>query len=395
MSAYKLAALAASFTMFAACSSGALPIARQNAVGNAASHSVKPGDSTLHSFGKTGDGSRPVGDLALVGSTLYGATTEGGKHGCGTVFSVSTKGSHASRVIHSFDCSTDGNEPQAGLIYANGLLYGTCGTGGKYGAGTVFSVTPAGAYKKIYDFKGHPTDGEAPYASLTYYKGMLYGTTLNGGTTYQYGGGTVFSLSLDGKNEKMLHSFPSTPNDPQQPSAQLIVMNGKLYGTAIAPGSVFSIAPDGSGYKVLQTLDYYGKNASGLIGIGAKLYGISPDEVWTMGLDGKNPAVLYSFLNKGNYGSDVYGAWGKLILHDGMIYGTANGGGYHGSGGVFAITTAGKEHVVCSLGASTTDGKAPNGGLLYANNVLYGVSWKGGRYADSVGYGGTLYSCKP
>jgi len=46
--------------------------------------------------------------------------------------------------LHRFDDkSTDGNTPYASLIFdAAGNLYGTTYSGGVYGAGTVFELTP-------------------------------------------------------------------------------------------------------------------------------------------------------------------------------------------------------------------------------------------------------------
>jgi uncharacterized repeat protein (TIGR03803 family) len=47
------------------------------------------GYAVLHSFaGGANDGSRPQGDLTLIGSTLYGMTVAGGSSDLGTVFSL-------------------------------------------------------------------------------------------------------------------------------------------------------------------------------------------------------------------------------------------------------------------------------------------------------------------
>jgi uncharacterized repeat protein (TIGR03803 family) len=46
-------------------------------------------------------------------------------------------------VLHDFGNGTDGASPQAGLIFdASGNLYGTTYSGGTYGDGTVFELTP-------------------------------------------------------------------------------------------------------------------------------------------------------------------------------------------------------------------------------------------------------------
>jgi uncharacterized repeat protein (TIGR03803 family) len=61
-------------------------------------------------------------------------------------------------------------------------------------------------------------------------RGKLYGTTSLGGA---YGKGTVFSMSLTGSNEKVLHSF-GHGSDGATPLAGLIDVKGTLYGTTSA-----------------------------------------------------------------------------------------------------------------------------------------------------------------
>ena len=64
-----------------------------------------------------------MGDLVLVGSTLYGTTTGGGSSGNGVVFKVNTDGSGYT-VLKSFTAAT-GRWPQAGVVLAGSTLYGT------------------------------------------------------------------------------------------------------------------------------------------------------------------------------------------------------------------------------------------------------------------------------
>lgn len=88
----------------------------------------------------------------------------------------------AETVVHFFAGGTDGADPAAGLINVDGTLYGTTALGGTgtCGCGTVFSITPSGAEKVRYAFKGG-SDGAAPEASLIDIKDTLYGTTIGGG----------------------------------------------------------------------------------------------------------------------------------------------------------------------------------------------------------------------
>jgi uncharacterized repeat protein (TIGR03803 family) len=69
----------------------------------------------------------------------------GGGACCGTAFELSagTNGKWTERILHSFNAGKDGNGPAAGLVSDRaGNLYGTTGSGGANGGGTVFEITP-------------------------------------------------------------------------------------------------------------------------------------------------------------------------------------------------------------------------------------------------------------
>jgi uncharacterized repeat protein (TIGR03803 family) len=68
------------------------------------------------------------------------------------------------KVLYQFNGS-DGEQPEASLINVNGTLYGTTNYGGKYGSGTVFSITTAGSEKVLHSFKGG-ADGSSPQSGL-------------------------------------------------------------------------------------------------------------------------------------------------------------------------------------------------------------------------------------
>ncbi len=71
-----------------------------------------------------------MASLIDVEGTLYGTTAGGGKYGGGTVFSITTTGTK--HILHNFGTAigTDGSDPEASLIYVNGTLYGTTAAGG-------------------------------------------------------------------------------------------------------------------------------------------------------------------------------------------------------------------------------------------------------------------------
>ncbi len=205
-------------------------------------------EKVLHNFGIYQDGANPAASLIDLKGTLYGTTEEGigttGEgRGLGTVFTVCTTGTE--HVLYNFPYGApDGADPAAGLIDINGTLYGTTAGGGAYGTyGTAFSLTTGGSFTNLHSF-GSGTDGSRPVAPLLYVRGKLCGTTPLGGA---YGKGAVFSMSLTGSNEKVLHSF-GHGSDGATPLAGLIDVRGTLYGTTSAGGkhgggTVFALTP--------------------------------------------------------------------------------------------------------------------------------------------------------
>jgi uncharacterized repeat protein (TIGR03803 family) len=112
------------------------------------------------------------------------------------VFALTLSGMLAGE--YSF-AGSDSQGPNGGLIDAGGTLYGTSFYGGTAGCGcgTVFALTPGGAIKTVYSFRGG-RDGAGPQAGLINVGGTLYGTTTYGGggrCQQGYGCGTVFALT--------------------------------------------------------------------------------------------------------------------------------------------------------------------------------------------------------
>jgi uncharacterized repeat protein (TIGR03803 family) len=149
-------------------------------------------------------------------------------------------------IIYSFTGGTDGAFPDAGVTEVGTTLYGVAGSCGVSGCasggfGTVFSVTTSGTFHALYTFKGSPNDGAAPYAHLYYINGVVFGTTNAGGASTKCspsgttGCGTVFGMSTSG-TEKVLYAFKGG-KDGALPQTGLSNVNGVLYGTTIFGGS--------------------------------------------------------------------------------------------------------------------------------------------------------------
>jgi uncharacterized repeat protein (TIGR03803 family) len=101
---------------------------------------------TLYSFKTVKDGLFITGLTLDTLGNLYGTTNEGGTHGNGTVFEVSSSAGEAwtEKVLHSFPGNAaDGTNPLGNLaLDAAGNLYGTTADGGIHVGGTVFQVIP-------------------------------------------------------------------------------------------------------------------------------------------------------------------------------------------------------------------------------------------------------------
>ena len=95
-------------------------------------------------------------------------------------------------TLHSFS-GTDGAGPYDGLTQgSDGNFYGTTADGGAsngpsnicpYGCGTVFMITPTGAFTTLHNFVGNPDGANPAIALIQANNGKLYGTTDYGGAS--------------------------------------------------------------------------------------------------------------------------------------------------------------------------------------------------------------------
>src|SRR5580698_4417336 len=230
-------------------------------------------ETVLHSFGSGYYGPYARVIYVAANDMFYGTTLYGGSGscylGCGTVFSVTPAGKET--VLHSFQGGQDGDFPTGSLLYSNGELYGTTQLGGgggssfcyissgPTGCGTIFSVGTSGTFQDIYSFQGPPNDGAFPWGNLTNVKGVLFGTTDQGGASTACstasrtpGCGVVFRVTTSGK-ERMLYSFEGGP-DGNYANTTLLYMKGVLYGTTLLGGSGSCTRTAGNGCGTVFSL---------------------------------------------------------------------------------------------------------------------------------------------
>lgn len=197
-------------------------------------------ETVLYSFRydrSQGDGFWPRVGLVAINALLYGTAAQGGDSGAGTIYTITPAGKEA--VFYGFSGRHDGAFPVGRLAVLNGELYGTAAAAGAYGHGAIFSINASGKERTVYEFKGSPTDGSFPVGGLTVVNGKLYGTTEQGGkyqcSSGDYGCGTVFAVTTSGA-ESVLHSFKGG-EDGANPNGGMAYVNGSLYGTTYSGGT--------------------------------------------------------------------------------------------------------------------------------------------------------------
>jgi uncharacterized repeat protein (TIGR03803 family) len=206
--------------------------------------------SVLYSFGAGTDGSVPIGGVNFDSAgNLYGTTSSGGAYGYGIVFQLVPGARWTENILHSFQNGNDGSVPYAGLIAdKSGNFYGAATQGGANGGGTVYELIGSGSnwnFSVIYSVPGWGISGTFRNVVLDS-SGNLYGTTHCDGS---YSAGTVYELSPSGGNWKysLLYTFTGG-SDGQYSVANLVSSQNKLYGTTLYGGSnnngvVYEVTP--------------------------------------------------------------------------------------------------------------------------------------------------------
>ena len=250
-------------------------------------------------------GATPVGALAQGSDgNFYGTTQYGGANGTGTIFQITPVGAFTS--LHSFSrpasgsATTNGTVPNALTLGSDGAFYGTTQQGGVDNAGTFFKFTLAGGFTQIYSFNGEAPGGNPITPDSTLVQGPngnFFGTSAFGGSQ---GGGSIFEITNTG-GANVLYSFSLL--NAGATAALTLGADGNFYGTTAANG----LNGEGTFFSITPTGDF-----------GA--YSFSPLNTNSANADGANPSAAPTADSAGN------------------IYGTCAAGGTNGSGVIFTIT---------------------------------------------------------
>jgi uncharacterized repeat protein (TIGR03803 family) len=157
-------------------------------------------ETVLYNFQNQQDGSYPFSGLLFDGAgNLYGATTGGGTSAGGTVYELSPNGSSWTfQTIAAF--TREPGELAGGpvsnlLMDSSGNIYGATYGDGAFGTGSVFKLTNTGngwTNTDLHDFDGNMY-GVLPRSNLVMdASGNLYGMVASGG---EYGMGAIFELT--------------------------------------------------------------------------------------------------------------------------------------------------------------------------------------------------------
>jgi len=201
-------------------------------------------ENVIYEFHGT-DGAHPAGELILdQEGNLYGTTAGVATgDGNGNVFELTPSGSGYwnETVLYSFQGGSDGKFPMAGVIFdPEGNLYGASASGGANDRGTIFELTPSNGgwnFNLLYSPSGSGPVGFGVTSSLIMdATGNLYGSLITGGA---YGFGSVFKLtpSNGGWSYTSLHDFTGDLDGATPYGSPVMDSSGNLYGTTFAGGT--------------------------------------------------------------------------------------------------------------------------------------------------------------
>jgi uncharacterized repeat protein (TIGR03803 family) len=347
----------------------------------------------LHGF-SWAEGSRAVGSVTFGhNGMLYGVHAAGGEQGLGTLFRWSpADGSFT--VLQHFAYSDNGpSAPESGLVLgSDGQLWGTSSFGGATFRGTIYALDAVELLTMRHEF-GVSNELWSPQGALVEGPaGVFHGTTRD----------AVYRFNASTGRVKEVYRFRDGLDGRGCESALVHGPDGRMYGVNPfgGPGNkptIFSLNPNGSGFKVLKTLTHAMDGA----GLAEPL--VLARDGWFYGCATSggafNRGVAFRLSPAGAYevihhfaGGDNDGAYPRCALvegPDGALYGTTVEGGDapQSYGTIFRMTRSGKVRLLHRFDADGAGGSTPVGALRFGpDGWLYGTNQGG-----SGGSTGVLY----
>ena len=383
--------------------------------------------TVLHTFDALTAPRAPYSPLIQASDgNFYGTTASGGTDGAGTVYKMTPSGTVT--VLHSFNRSTEGSTPFAGLLQAaDGNFYGSVSIGPNYSdggrlfrmtaQGTVTVIAPfaasalvegpggalygvtrpspsyagsvfkwqAGIYTTLHDFVSFPSspEGYGPSTLMLGADGKFYGTTAYGGT-----GGAIFRVSSNGAFET-LHSFTgggegAFPNGPLVQTPDGAIFGTSSSGGAENAGTVFRMGPDLT-VTVIHSFEFSAGFPRGLIaGSDGAFYGTTRGMLYRITAAGEftpistDPALFTGWTSQ------------PVLGQDGHFYLTNASTGPAGAGSIGRVTAGGSTTVLYEFSGGA-EGRNPRAPLLQApDGSFYGTTPMGG-----VAGRGTVFVVSP
>ncbi len=352
-----------------------------------------------------------LGHAALPQGPFWGMTSAGGASGIGTIYTLD----EANVFTKKYDFyRIEGSAPKGELVKAaDGLYYGVTEFGGGQGVGVLFSYDPVSTtYLVLKEFNSVASTATSAYGArpirglLLGTDGKIYGTCSEGGAT---GGGTLWVYTIATNTLEKRVDFDTTTGAAakgSRPKGQLVqATNGLIFGTCQlgglnGRGSIYEFNPANNAFAkrydfaalpsvtgggpfsgMIQASNglLYGTAKGGGTGNGGVIFSFNPGTPYTY-------TVIHNFTE-----ATGWQPMGELVqTADGLLYGAASAGGANAAGALFRFNINTSTYTLLHT-MGNMDGTYPFGRLVLASNgKFYGSTSAGG-----TNYAGVLYSYHP